>query len=1136
MKASFPLRRIVAATFAAALALGGPSPVTAEDVDIFTAGAGAGTKPNILIILDNSSNWSATLGTNSCMSTANPPGVGGNMDATTKFAAEMCALYKVVGGLDASVRMGLMMFTESGDAGAYVRFGIRDLNDTNKDAFRRMLQGFIANGSGTDNAGSSQPYAKAMMEAFKYFGGFTSPLHATDNVAGTPTDKTHFGMAAFAGGADNGSVRRDYRNNNTPASRAAAYYGAEQTTLNNNALDSNSQNVYTNPIVDPCAKNFIVFISNGNPSTGGDSGTNPARDTAILTNIAAVVTALPNAATETHASKMDEMASYLYNTDVSAATGRQRVNTYTIAVYQPSAITYAADGKTVLSETISNSDQQMIALMKSAATAGGGKYYAGRNADAVAQALAEIVNEVQAVNSVFVSASLPVSVNNQGTFLNQVYMGMFRPDASGNPRWLGNLKEYKFVLDTGTGAISLADAKSPPSAAVNPATGFISPAAWSFWTRRGNNPASPGWPNRDFWINNPSGTPPNGADALNTTQGDGEVVEKGGAGEMQRLDFATSQSTRTILTCPAAGCGSGQAPTAFDATTISGASYQTAFGVGTAAELTALVNWIRGQDNLNGTPCDPSTAGCAWSSAEAGPGWPATVRASIHGDVLHSRPVVLNYSGSGFRSGPWVFYGSNDGMLRAVKGGQDNTLASRDGHEAWSFIPVEFYSKYKRQRLATPELRTPATPALLIPLTAPKDYFFDGPIGVWEEPQVNGVPATPQKWIFVTARRGGAVIYAFNVTDPSAPLFMWKKTAVDLPNLGQAWSTPWAFKLTGDADPTLVFGAGYDTGEDLTPAVPNGNVGKGIYVLNARTGDVKSGGNVQNGFLQIGVNASVASSIPSDISLLVNTQGQVYRGYVGDTAGNLWRLDIPSRNVSDWKLNKFAILGPGKKFFYAPDVVHAGGFDVVLAGTGDREKPLVNSSSDSFFALNDANWDPAVVPPSITPMTVGNLVLLLTTSGITSGNGGTCRGTAPNIVCSCEPPSCMGWYRNLAAGEKVVNSPLTVAGVTYFSTNRPSPPTSGTCNVNLGDARAYGFTFFGGTPNKTQADGTMGTPLTGGGLPPSPVGGVVTLDDGRQVAFIIGAGDKGSSVEGSRITIPVASTRPKVYWNAATDK
>jgi type IV pilus assembly protein PilY1 len=325
-------------------------------------------------------------------------------------------------------------------------------------------------------------------------------------------------------------------------------------------------------------------------------------------------------------------------------------------------------------------------------------------------------------------------------------------------------------------------------------------------------------------------------------------------------------------------------------------------------------------------------------------------------------------------------------------------------------------------------------------------------------------------------------------------------------------------------------------GEDLTPATPTGNIGKGIYVLNARTGVVKSGGNVVSGFWQTGVNATIADSIPSDISLITNTAGQVYRGYVGDTAGNLWRLDIPNNNLANWKLNKFATLGPGKKFFYGPDVVHAGGFDFILAGTGDREKPLVNTSSDSFFALNDVNWDPAVVPPSVTAMTTANLVLLGTTAGITSGSGGTCRGTAPNQVCSCEPPSCMGWYRNLAAGEKVVNSPLTVAGVTYFSTNRPAPPAAGTCNVNLGEARAYGFTFFGGTPNKTQPDGTMGQPLTGGGLPPSPVGGVVEIEPGKQVAFIIGAGDKGSSVEGGRITIPVASTRRKVYWNAATDK
>jgi type IV pilus assembly protein PilY1 len=726
-------------------------------------------------------------------------------------------------------------------------------------------------------------------------------------------------------------------------------------------------------------------------------------------------------------------------------------------------------------------------------------------------------------------------------------MGMFRPDGSGNPRWLGNLKEYKFALDTLTGSISLADAKTPSTQAVNPATGFISPAAWSFWTRRGNDPTVPGWPNRDFWINNPSGSPANGSDALDAAHGDGEVVEKGGASEMLRLDFATSQDSRRVFTCPlpaSTGCAINTAPADFNSTLVTGTTYQSAFRAASSSELSLLVDWYRGSDNFNGTPCDITVSPCTWTSSELGPGWTTTapivkptVRPSIHGDVLHSRPVVINYGPScpapppqpaspTGKCGPWVFYGANDGTLRAVKGGQDNTIAAKDGHESWSFIAPEFFGKVKRLRDTSPRQLMPSTPPELLILPnppLPKDYFFDGPIGVWEDPDSGA------RWIFVTARRGGALIYAFDVTDPTAPVFKWRKSAADLPNLGQTWSTPFIFKLDGDTDPTLVMGAGYDTGEDSSPAVANGSTGRGIYVLNANDGSVKNGGDVVAGFMSHGQNADIADSVPSDVSLLVSTQGQVYRGYFGDTGGNIWRLDIPDNNVSHWKLFKFAALGAGRKFFYAPDIVHAGSFDVVLAGTGDREKPLVKTSSDSFYALNDPQNNPAAVAPSMTALVPGDLVLLSTTTGITAATG-TCTGG----VCVCSPPICKGWYRNMAAGEKIVNSPLTVAGTTYFSTNKPIASTSA-CVTNLGEARAYGFSFFGGTPNKTQPDGTMGQPLTGGGLPPSPVGGVVEITPGQNVAFIIGAGDKGSSVEGGRITIPVSSTRRKVYWNQSRD-
>jgi type IV pilus assembly protein PilY1 len=1081
MKTKFAIKRLTATFTGAALALAGTTFSAAEDVDIFTAGAGTTSKPNVLIILDNSSNWSASFGANTCNT--------GNMAASTKFASEMCALKNVVGGLDQSVRVGLMMFAETGTNGGYVRYAIRDMTATNKQAFQDLVSNFVNNGSGTDNSGSNQPYGKVMFEAFKYFGGGT----------GTPQDATHYGPIAFAGGNSNnsGTYRRDYNGNNTgsgtqaTANRAAPKYGAD----GNNAFSSSSTDTYNNPINDNCAKNFIIFISNGNPGTGGDSGS-PTADT-LLNNIGGnSAQRVMSAGTEVHASSMDEYARYLNSIDVSGNTGTQKIITYTIAVYQPQN-----------NGSISTTDQSMIKLMKSAANVGGGKYFAATQASDVTNALLTILNEVQAVNSVFVSASLPVSVNTQGTFLNQVYMGLFRPDGSGSPRWLGNVKQYKFILDSTTGDLSLAD--STGAAAVNPATGFISPNAISFWTSTST-----------FWTNNQTGIPPSASDSP-----DGDVVEKGGASEVQRKAFLTSQAARKIYTCtgacPTTGFG---ASDELNNTNITFAGQGAAFGASDATDLSMLIKWIRGEDNASGvvlsplnsgiSPCDTSVATCLWSSAESGPGWPNTVRPSIHGDVLHSRPVVLNYKAKGANTstGPHMFYAANDGVLRAVKGGQ----AATDGTELWGFVASEFYGKYRRLRYALPELRTPGTPPGLIASTLPKDYFFDGPIGTFEDNST-----TPEtKWIFVGSRRGGPVIYAFDVSIPTNPKFMWKTNTATLTNLGQTWSLPVAFRLPHDGagDPFLVLGAGYDVGEDASPVVNNGK-GRGIYVLNARTGGLLR-------FINTTFDTSVTvdSPIASDVGFLAKLDpatggfGDVYRGYVGDLNGNVWRLDIPDATVGNWKLFKFAALGTGLKFMYAPDLVKAGDKDVVLIGSGDREKPLAGASQDYFFGLYD-KVNATTAAAAITP------ILFADTDPLTATAGTTCS-------------TCKGFRRAMAPGEKVVNSPLTVAGITFFATNVPTPPAVGSCASNLGEAKTYGISFLtGGLPAGRT---TISTVLTGGGLAPSPVGGVVDLgkpdgsEGGQTVAFCIGCGKK-DRLEPERPNIIVPTTRRKIYWNMKND-
>lgn len=1048
--------RLLCGALAAALASFGAQ---AEDIDIFASTAEQHV-PNVLIIIDNSSNWASTQApTAAC--------IAAGYSGTTVFNSEMCALDSVVAGLSGSMRVGLMMFSETpGNGGAYVRFAIRNMTDANKTAFRAMLKGMVPNGTGSDASASSQPYAYTMYEAFKYFGGYTNQAQAAGaDLPGSPVNSVFnsigFGPVSYVGGNSNaGAYRRDYPNNNKATNRAAAFYNADS----NYAYASGNSDTYVSPIIDPCAKNFIVFISNGNPSA---KGADASFDPAVMTALGVTPTALPSATNETHASKMDEMAKFLYETDVSPLSGIQNVQTFTVAVWAPQA---NGQPKT--------SDQAMISLMQSAATYGGGQFCSANSADAVAKCIASAFNELQAVNSVFVSSSLPVSVNAQGTFLNQVYMGMFRPDANQSPRWAGNLKEYKVNRDA-NGGLFLADVNDIP--AVNPTTGFISPNAVSFWTAGSN-----------FWVNNPMGTPKTVSDSP-----DGEVVEKGGAGQQVRTAYASDQTTRKMFTCdPASGCTPGSALTlAFNSTNMS-ASYAS-FGVASAAEADKLVRWIRGQDDASGDPCAVGAAACTtWASAEKGPGWPTTIRPSVHGDVLHSRPVVLDY----VSQGPYIFYAANDGVLRAIKGGRLGT----DGKETWSFVAPEFFSKFKRMRDQTPLIALPSTPGA----ATNKDYFFDGPIGSYQD--------TSKAYIFVSARRGGRFIYAFDVTNPANPIFMWKKSNADtgMSELGQTWSEPKAVKVQASTDPVLIFGAGYDPAEDYSPAAAN-TMGRGVFVLNARTGALIK-------FFQTASNGSgtIGKPVASDVTVM-DRDGDTFadRVYVGDVGGNVWRMDIDDPNPNKWTLEKFATLGSGLKFMYPPDVIATKNFDMVLIGTGDREKPLVKTTTDYFFGLKDT-----AVGKDGTALTALQLADL------------TVNGTVTDPT--------KGFYLTLLPGEKVVNAPLTVSGIVYFATNQPDNTAlnPNSCAVNLGTARAYGLDFLGGGAGiDRNGDGTknasdMARVVPGGGLPPSAVGGTLQLDDGSTVGFCIGCGGGKGPPDAERPPGNIPKIRKKIYWTTDTDK
>jgi type IV pilus assembly protein PilY1 len=109
-----------------------------------------------------------------------------------------------------------------------------------------------------------------------------------------------------------------------------------------------------------------------------------------------------------------------------------------------------------------------------------------------------------------------------------------------------------------------------------------------------------------------------------------------------------------------------------------------------------------------------------------------------------------------------------------------------------------------------------------------------------------------------------------------------------------------------------------------------------------------------------------------------------------------------------------------------------------------------------------------------------------------------------------------------------VTAGITVFGTTTFSTHTPTVPVAGACSSNLGTARVYNVRFSNAgaiAPNNRDEE------IAGGGLPPSPVAGMVELDDGSVVPFVIGA-DNDSPLEAYLPSSPSAGTQPKsmTYW------
>lgn len=1138
-----------------------------EDIDLYSSAATA-PAPNILFYLDNSSNWSANNNAWSYTTVYGKCSTKYGSDATKLAACQQNTNYVFCGtssscsgnpslvqgqvelralqlvlrltycnstGKKLNYNVGVMMGANASAAGSivdgssvgtsYIRHAIRPMSDQQcltsaplGADMTKYLMADLANldaniTSSTFKTSSSFEYGAGFFEAFKYFGGWTKPSLAPGSAAG--------GSAGVAG---------------TPT--GSAYFGPSRYSVANSLEDSDafsdgSRSTYLSPLnsYGTCGKTYIVLIGNTFPNQeyGTDQNASPPTNT-LMTRLGYSPSQLYNVSNKSSIRFADEWVQFLHDTDVNSADGKQNVVTFAIDVFNASQDA----NQTALLQSIAKAGQGTTDYQK-------GYFPIGGDVQAMVDALMSVFTEVAAVNSVFASAALPVSVNAQGTYLNQIFVGLFRPDESAQQRWYGNLKQYKFARNS-DGSLYLADSLGA-SAVDSSTTGFIKNCAVSYWT---SDSAS-------YWEKITGTTSGCGTQttSLYSDSPDGPIVERGGAAEkLRQLGYAS----RNLRTCSNSSCSSlaNFTSTSLNNTTLYDYTSSTLSTMSTTDKQT-LAAWVMGQNTgdgsytTSGTPSyttysTPNSAGVALTTS--------STRPTVHGEVVHSTPLAVNY-GSSNTNDVVVFYGAGDGTFRAIDG---NMSGSTPGQELWAFIAPEHYTKLPRLRSNEPLISySSLSNTSITPTPQPKSYFFDGPVTGYQDAN----PLTTL-WLYAAMRRGGNMVYAFDVSKkPSTsnqPALLWRfgcasagsscATGVSGESaMGQSWSPATVIKVKGISDPLVVFGGGYDTCEDKddSNAGCSGVIyGKGVYVMNAHYGSAQNyryitpstaSYSTSAGSITVSAGRFVAGITPVD----VDGDGYVDVLYAVDTRGNIWRINTSDPNanfaayangVADWPapvlvgvVSDWSTTSEKRKFMYAPNVITTSSTQtLILVGTGDREKPSSSSSAASvknrFYGIKDSFKTAAPTPA----------IGYSSTQDLMNVTGATTIDTATLAVMK-------GWYMDLYTTstpyEQVVSTPLTVGGVTYFNTYQAKSSDEHSCN-NLGTARGYAVDFLTGLMQPNSSGNPSPSVYLSQGIPTSPVGGRVDVD-GTTTWFCISCGKSNTILDPNKVTVNPNSKRTPIY-------
>jgi type IV pilus assembly protein PilY1 len=862
---------------------------------------------------------------------------------------------------------------------------------------------------------------------------------------------------------------------------ALLYFGGKAVDYGDDAVPSNQTGTkengnpkyYETPITSECQKNYIIYLTDGSPQldylntarknvlTGFDAGScNTDPDPGINDyTLSHYNKDAFDSANSTRDNCLDELAGWARNNDVAERNFPAHEGKQTIKTY---TIGFA------FGDSPSDDLKAAQQLLTDTANAGGGEFHEAKDKDSLLGVFNKIIAEILAVNSTFSSPAVSVNAYNRATHLDDLYFTLFKPAAGAH--WDGNLKKYKLAtrLDANNQLESfIADASG--AAAIDPATGFFTDDTVSYWTLGADSP-------------------------------DGQEASKGGAaGKLTNTrnvyTFTGNYSDANGVLTPSNGVLN-SASNALDKANATvtdvmlGVAGYPEFFSGIPYRET-LLDWAAGIDVLDDDN-DNST----------------TDARRVVGDPLHAEPALVQYGETAAGDPDLVAYvATNDGYLHAF-----DTLT---GNEYFAYVPQE--------KLTNLNYVFEDTGAL------GKSYGLDGSVIPW----INDAnfdsdlkDAGDFVYLYFGERRGGSDIFSLNVTSRTNPLLRWviRGGTGDFAEMGQSWSTPNVekLKLGGTKKTVLIFGGGYDTGQDTVTLRTPDAVGRAVYIVDANTGErlwwagpAGSGADLQLPEMQY--------SIPSRIKPIdIDGDGYIDRLYVGDMGGQIFRFDIKETD-SGGATNLASLVQGGRianlasdgsindvrRFYYPPDVAliiepDRAPYLSLVAASGYRAHPLNENVHDRIYMIreNDVYNPPAGgVYTTVTENDLYDTTLNLIGD---DGNATERKNAITNLA------SAKGWYITLEEtngsfiGEKGLSEPLILSGSAIVTTFIPDDvdPNSSSCTPKAGTGLIYYLNVTDGTPtfnlsstsDSTRTRDDRHNYLERGGIPPSPA--VIITEDG----------------------------------------